>query len=124
MSRQQFTFTISYSDVGWLSLGDNKVADPEGPDAGHEKGKSLDECKRTCDENPKCHSFAFGGANGDCWQKDNCIESSVKTKPGNGFTTYYKVCGKIVNIFNYNALKFISDFVMKIPTNYLLLFVF
>ena len=98
MNRQQLTFNISCLDDDWLDLGKNLVAKSEGNDVGGSPDVTLEICKALCNLNPKCNSFAFGGENDACYLKDECIVKSEQTVAKDGFTTYYKVCSKIVYI--------------------------
>ena len=82
-------------DNSWISLGN--VANAEGNSVGDSNGKTLDECKELCDLNTNCNSFVFA-TNGACHQKDKCIKPSEPTKIVSGYTTYFKYCGKTINI--------------------------
>ena len=82
-------------DASWISL--RYVANEEGNSVGDSYGKTFVECKELCDLNTKCHSFTFA-TNGACHQKDKCITPSEPTKTISGYTTYFKYCGKIINI--------------------------
>ena len=102
MNRHKFTSNISYLGGGWLSIeGIKRVALDEGASVGDPTGITLDECKEECDTNFKCHSFAYGSKTSVCHLKDQCITciEDKCTKEVAGFITYYKVCGKMVNIF-------------------------
>ena len=98
MNRQQFTFNIYCLDDNWLDLGKNLVAKFEGKEVGESTGTTLEKCKELCNLNPECNSFAFGGENNACYLKHKCIVQSELTEAKDGFTTYYKICSKIVNI--------------------------
>ena len=83
----------------WYNLGN--VSDPEGKGIGNKcHDKNLEECKVMCSLTPNCNSFSFSELGSDCCLKDRCIFPSHLTKPvGPDYTTYYKDCGKVVNIF-------------------------
>ena len=89
-------------DGVWLNLGN--VSNPEGECADPEckcHDKNLEECKVMCSLNPNCNSFSFSELGSKCCLKDICIFPSHPTKPvGPDYTTYYKDCGKIINIFD------------------------
>ena len=91
-------------DNSWISLGN--VANAEGNSVGDSYGKTLDECKELCDLNTNCNSFVFA-TNGACHQKDKCIKPSEPTKIVSGYTTYFKYCGKIINILLLIFIKII-----------------
>ena len=92
------------------------------PVANYPSGKTLNECKRLCITNPECLSFAFGNSTGACYLKDQCIESE-ETNGAAGYITYYRGCGKTVNIFelrwNRIKLKFCYKQINECSTIYL-----
>ena len=81
----------------WYNLGN--VSDPEGPGIGNCYNTTLDKCKDKCSLNSNCNSFAFSERSTiACCLKENCVSQNQKTKPVEGYVTYFKDCGKIINI--------------------------
>ena len=80
-------YTYPFLDIIWHSL--TNVAKFEGNSVGDIAGQTLQQCKKLCNQNVRCNSFAIG--NSWCHLKDKCIDPSEIQKV-NGYRTYYKNC--------------------------------
>ena len=70
-----------------------KVAVDEGKHIGEFQAKSLDECKKVCDEKNTCNSFALcfpqSNPTGNCFPKEKVIQESEITKDVTNVGTIY-----------------------------------
>ena len=89
-----------YIDIIWFNL--DKVAKMEGGAIAAFTGKTLEQCKKLCNEYTACNSFAYN--NFECHLKDKCIAASEPQKENGDFRTYYKICDQGISQFLVTAL--------------------
>ena len=73
----------------------NRVVLNEGRNVGIIASASLMDCKKACDEDPICNSFAkCDPTRGNCFFYDKKLSGTEDTKHHPYCTTYYNDCGK------------------------------
>ena len=84
---------ISEKEVYFKNFGTSHVAVDEGRGLRAEKGVSLGDCQRLCDQNPACNSFAYCDSpshSKECFTKNKVLTGMEPKKKNEGCTTYFR----------------------------------